>query len=952
MWPGDVGTIAVDHRRVTVNQGRVTRTLLLVAVLFSMLGTMASSAASPGAGIVSRAPASAVSDPALQRTWARTDRPVAEGAVSRTWMWGPDAFREAVMEDYNESPGGVRKVQYFDKSRMEITNPGAHDDGVWYVTNGLLVVELMTGRMQVGNDAFVDRAPASVNVAGDPDDPLTYAVLGERRGDAPLSVGSAVTQRIDASGEVTTVPELAGRGVTAATHVAETNHTVASVFWDFMHATGPVYRDGQIVTDGLFQSAFYATGLPVTEAFWAQVKVGGTPRDVLLQCFERRCLTYTPDNDPAWQVEAGNVGQHYYRWRYGTQQVTDGPSATANALARKVKSATNAEERYAALLEVMSHLNVGVYAGDGTMIVGGAERGAADFYVYDFELRMMAGALGRGETWGVADLAMQFTAMGLLQQGEILDPLVLRQAILSGVNVSRHSAGDFTSLSPLLLRQLGLYSMQPYDLFASPALGEMRFDALGYFLLLGELTVPAIAEQLPQAQVVSHLIAESNGVLKPVAASAKGPCDPSEMFHGDAFKDAWGWAKIYAELVQLVPESVASVTVVLDALHGSILAFSVGVTELDQRLETHYGHDGPGKKIRFRVKVEMRDQLPNALVDCGWIAGTAFPPKGPIQGVSVHWFWDNLSNHGSINCGSACPSVGSNGLSIDATGPDGIATMSFTPKQEENPGEGWVVQETGVVTGVALYQSKFTNLLGAYGQYLTPKSGATRWVVEWHEAPGWTVTMTVDYNVRSTWKHIGFDAAADYFQETANGSGQMTFRVHIPAEAVNNSGKQAAPSTAKGQGSGNYTTIDYTQYKAYWHWVWDCTTAFNGEWWSVLMIDEIFSDNAGTRYVKPGSQMLPYEITTTSGTHSGGADCDAQKRLIVESAIIQKNIPTFKLDQSGPQYYTANQDAVCAAIRAEVIKYWHEIPAQPGVSAGCTANVNWTIDVRWGQPSE
>jgi DNA-binding beta-propeller fold protein YncE len=35
-----------------------------------------------------------------------------------------------------------------------------------------------------------------------------------------------------------------------------------------------------------------------------------------MQCFERRCLTYTPDNSAGWQVEAGNVGQHYYAWRY------------------------------------------------------------------------------------------------------------------------------------------------------------------------------------------------------------------------------------------------------------------------------------------------------------------------------------------------------------------------------------------------------------------------------------------------------------------------------------------------------------------------------------------------------------------------------------------------------------------------------------------------------------
>jgi hypothetical protein len=39
---------------------------------------------------------------------------------------------------------------------------------------------------------------------------------------------------------------------------------------------------------------------------------------VLVQCFERRCLTFTPDNSPESQVEAGNIGQHYYLWRYGS----------------------------------------------------------------------------------------------------------------------------------------------------------------------------------------------------------------------------------------------------------------------------------------------------------------------------------------------------------------------------------------------------------------------------------------------------------------------------------------------------------------------------------------------------------------------------------------------------------------------------------------------------------
>jgi hypothetical protein len=52
-----------------------------------------------------------------------------------------------------------------------------------------------------------------------------------------------------------------------------------------------------------------------------------------LRCFERRCLTDTPDNAPGWQVEAGNVGQHYCAWRYG-----GGGSPTATG--RKIRPAT------------------------------------------------------------------------------------------------------------------------------------------------------------------------------------------------------------------------------------------------------------------------------------------------------------------------------------------------------------------------------------------------------------------------------------------------------------------------------------------------------------------------------------------------------------------------------------------------------------------------------------
>ena len=108
--------------------------------------------------------------------------------------------------------------------------------------------------------------------------------------------------------------------MTATEVGAPTKHTVASVFWSFMNSSGPVDQNGTSMSGPLFQNPFYATGYPLTEAYWTHVLVGGTTKLVLVQVFERRVLTFTPDNPSGWQVEAGNVGQHYYNWRFNQLQ--------------------------------------------------------------------------------------------------------------------------------------------------------------------------------------------------------------------------------------------------------------------------------------------------------------------------------------------------------------------------------------------------------------------------------------------------------------------------------------------------------------------------------------------------------------------------------------------------------------------------------------------------------
>jgi hypothetical protein len=99
--------------------------------------------------------------------------------------------------------------------------------------------------------------------------------------------------------------------------------------------------NGVTTIASLFQDPFYATGLPITEAYWAAVKVEHKYKEVLVQCFERRCLTYTPDNPEGWRVEAGNVGQHYYGWRYHHAGAATTPETTTLPVQAANASATN-----------------------------------------------------------------------------------------------------------------------------------------------------------------------------------------------------------------------------------------------------------------------------------------------------------------------------------------------------------------------------------------------------------------------------------------------------------------------------------------------------------------------------------------------------------------------------------------------------------------------------------
>lgn len=239
--------------------------------------------------------ASGFATPAFQQQWNA-------GEAVLPNFWGPVALaKDGAQEPYTEAPGGQRLVQYFDKARMELTNPATN-----VVTNGLLATELITGNRQLGDNTFQNVGSANVPVAGDPDNVgPTYAAINSNpqlRNGTGSTVGAQTTNALTAAGAASTFSGGASfPPANIAVYDATTQHNVPAAFNDFRNRAG-----------------LQAIGFAISEPFWSNVKVAGAQKDVLMQAFERRVLTYTPSNPTAFLVEFGNIGIHYYQWRYVT----------------------------------------------------------------------------------------------------------------------------------------------------------------------------------------------------------------------------------------------------------------------------------------------------------------------------------------------------------------------------------------------------------------------------------------------------------------------------------------------------------------------------------------------------------------------------------------------------------------------------------------------------------
>ncbi|MEO5951902.1 MAG: lamin tail domain-containing protein, partial [Chloroflexia bacterium] len=284
-----------------------------------------------GAQVQAQAPK--FGNPAFETLWNRTDGLVASGAIQRPWIWGPVPGK-TLEEPFVGLPGNTHLVQFFDKGRMEINDPSVDPIDPFFITNGRLAVELISGKIQSGLDTYQDRGTAQINLASDADDP-TAPTYGSFNGVSNLpgtsddrrstdKTGDIARTAIDRQGNTQPWPEdHPDYGARYTHYEGTTGHNIPNVFWDYLNQQTSIVQDGQKVEGPLFYPWFAVTGYPISEAYWSYVKVEGKYTDVLIQAYERRVLTFVPHLPSPFKVQMGNIGQHYYEWRYG-----GGPSST------------------------------------------------------------------------------------------------------------------------------------------------------------------------------------------------------------------------------------------------------------------------------------------------------------------------------------------------------------------------------------------------------------------------------------------------------------------------------------------------------------------------------------------------------------------------------------------------------------------------------------------------
>ena len=309
----------------------------------------------------------------------------------------------------------------------------------------------------------------------------------------------------------------------------------------------------------------------------------------------------------------------------------------AYQLANQLADAQSDQEVADRMLEAFRTIHLGVYSNDGRQILGGVERREKDFFLYDFQLKMLAHAfLQRNGMAFRQHSRMLGKALLELEDPALFEP-ILAQAVARRYQEAREKPDDPMSFLILLVDGLARRQAEPYSLDE-----EFRFvgdrillDPLQSFLIMLDFFTRPPAT--PPRAVGLRWFAPFTSV-----AYAASPCD---AIQGDQEQGYWGRGVDAAtEAGGLVPGGVGKVmggigtaTGVAGAIGDLLILYGMTIKLTPMPYAIHLVHDQDYEaKIYAQVTFDAQG-VPDEVLKCGWLAGKQMPSNGAFKDVELNW---------------------------------------------------------------------------------------------------------------------------------------------------------------------------------------------------------------------------------------------------------------------------------------------------------------------------
>jgi hypothetical protein len=344
-------------------------------------------------------------------------------------------------------------------------------------------------------------------------------------------------------------------------------------------------------------------------------------------------------------------------------QIKLSPTETADAL-------TDPERAEIGVWSLLANLGIGVYTGDGEQILAGSELSEHDFWVYDFELPLLA-HLAQGDPLPFSLTTYRLTAVGF--KGSTID-LIRVYRDTYALNADKFLVQLFSAMDVKFREGLELNPLQEW-------------------LLMLDTFVPANGSTAAKGGYLFSVV-PGRGAFS--VSAQGGPCG---FISGGQVQANWGIIQSGTELNMLLAAEAAYY-----AIHGLLLAQSAQATLEASPNSAHEGHGELGDVIDLTATVTMSyvpQNFPVGGTQCGVLVNLDPPLVGPQQGVEIEWDIPAvISEHGSVD-------MPEGGASL--TDYQGQSKVRFQARQEEANGKGEEEFEDGVVRAIYSLRNHLAN---------------------------------------------------------------------------------------------------------------------------------------------------------------------------------------------------------------------------------------------------